>query len=270
VLVATLLAAAPAARADTNGAVGGVRDPATGTLQLTVQATESSGAGLRSASVALAGRLLDSGSFADPACGPPSCPAVGTVSLEALTTGIADGPQRLEVTVEDGTGRVTHILDRTVTVANTPPQYSSTVDLRIGSHPASGPSGGTPDPPGVGGEQSGCRSPQLAVVLSRRAVRIRRGLPLLAAGKRHRFAGRLTCHDGTRRVAAARGTPIGLRHWVDGTIRRQKVLRIGANGRFSALVRVDGRRTLAFRARSATGKIVRVRIRVGVTNGSRR
>jgi hypothetical protein len=216
--------------------------------------------------VTLAGRLLDSAAFADPACAAPACPAVGTVSLAALTTGIPDGPQRLEVTVEDGAGRVTHILDRTVTVANTPPQYSSSVTLRVGSDPDTGPSGGASDPPGVGGEQSGCRSPQLAVVLSRRAVRIRRGVPLLAAGKRHRFNGRLTCRSGTRRVAAPRGTPIGLRHWVNGKIERQKVLRVGTNGRFSALVRVTGGRTLAFRARSATGKIVRVRIRVAVTN----
>jgi len=174
--------------------------------------------------------------------------------------------------VEDGAGVVTHILDQTVTVANTPPKYSSSVSLTIGSNGTTGPSGGTPDDPGgVGGQQSGCRSPRLAVVLSTRPVRVRRGLPLLAPGKRHRFAGRLTCRAaGGKRVPARRGTPIGLRHWVDGNVRRRRVLRVGANGRFTALVRVAGRRTLAFRARSATGRIVRVRIRVAGAGGAGR
>ena len=44
-------------------------------------------------------------------------------------------------------------------------------------------------------------------------------------------------------------------------------MRVGAKGRFAVRVRVPSRRVLAFRARSATGKIVRVRIRVGVIGG---
>jgi hypothetical protein len=274
VLVAALLAAAPAARAETTGAVGGVRDPATGTLQLSVQASEHSGAGLRTAAVALDGQVLHSAPFADPACAAGACPAVGTVALRAPTTGVADGPHRLEVTVQDGAGRVSHVLDRIVTVANTVPDHSSSVTLEIGAGGTSAPSGDPPpaDGPGVGGAggTAACHAPRLSVVLKRRAVRVRRGLPLLARGKRHRFAGRLTCLAGTRRVAAAQGTPIGLRHWVNGTVRRQRVLRVGPRGRFTALIRVGGRRTLAFRARSDSGKIVRVRIRVGILRGGRR
>lgn len=185
-----------------------------------------------------------------------------------MTTGVPDGPQRLEVTVEDGAGRVVHLVDRTISVANVQPPTSSTVTLTIGSNPSTGSSGTPEQPPGgVGGNQTGCTSPRLSVVLAQRQVKVRRGLPLLAAGKRHRFTGRLTCLAGTRRVAAARGTPIGLRHWVRGQIELQRVLRVGAGGRFVARVRITGRRTLAFRARSATGAIVRVRIRVGVAHG---
>jgi hypothetical protein len=265
-LLTGLLAGPTAATAATTGAVGGLRDPATGTLELTVQASENAGLGLRSASVSLGGRLLDAAPFADPGCGPGTCPEVGSVALQAPTTAVADGPQRLEVTVEDGAGQVTVLVDRTVTVANTPPTYTSSVTLAIGSNPTTGGSGGTEEPPpgGIGGEASGCRAPRLTVVLASRSVRTRRGVPLLAPGKRHRFTGRLTCHDGTRRVAASRGTSIGLRHWVRGRVARQKVLRVGTNGRFSARVRVTSRRVLAFRARSADGGIVRVRIRLGV------
>jgi hypothetical protein len=271
VLVATLLAAAPAAAADTTGAVGGVRDPATGTLDLSVQASEHSGAGLRSASVTLDGQLLDRAPFADPACAAGACPAIGTVSLAVPTTGVADGPHRLAVSVEDGAGGVTTILDRVVTVANALPSHSSTATLTLGSGDTTGPTGDPPGAgPGVGGEDAGCHAPRLAVVLKRRAVRVRRGLPLLSRGKRYRFAGRLTCLAGSRRVAAAQGTPIGLRHWVTGTLQRQRVLRVGARGRFTALIRIGGRRTLAFRARSESGKIVRVRIRVGIVRGGTR
>lgn len=268
-LVAVPLAGAPAAMAETTGAVGGVRDPATGTLELTVQASEHAGVGLRGAAVTLAGRLLDAAPFADSDCEPGTCPEVGTLSLSAPTTGVADGPQRLEVTVEEGDGRIVHLVDRTVTVANTPPQYSSTVTLRVGSSPSSGASGGTQPPGGVGGEQTGCRSPQLAVALARRSVRVRGGILLLAPGRRHRFAGRLSCRTAGRRTAAPAGTPVGLRHWVRGRIARERVLRVGANGRFAARVRIDSRRTLALRARSAAGNVVRVRIRVGVLPGGR-
>ena len=259
---------APAALAATAGAVGGVRDPAAGTLELTVQASENGGAGLRSAAVTLAGQLLDSAAFDDPGCVAGGCPEVGSVSLTAPTAGVADGPQRLEVTVEDGAGRVVHVVDRTITVANVQPPVPSTVTLTLGSGPSTGGSGTTETPPGgVGGEQSGCRAPRLTVVLAQRAARVRRGVPLLAAGRRHRFQGRLTCLAGTRRVAARRGTPIGLRHWVRGHVEAQHVLRVGADGRFSARIRVPSRRVLAFRARSDSGAIVRVRIRVGVAGG---
>ena len=134
-LVVAMLAVAPAAMAETTGAVGGVRDPAAGTLELTVQASEHGGAGLRSAAVTLAGELLDAAPFDDPACTAGTCPAVGSVNLLAPTTGVPDGPQRLEVTVEDGNGDVVHLVDRTVTVANVQPPYSSTVTLTIGSNP---------------------------------------------------------------------------------------------------------------------------------------
>jgi hypothetical protein len=267
-LVVTMLAVAPAAMAATTGAVGGVRDPAAGPLGLTVQASENGGAGLRSAAVTLGGELLDVAPFDDPACTAGTCPAVGSVTLLAPTTGVPDGPQRLEVTVEDGNGDMVHVLDRTVTVANDQPPYSSTVTLTIGSNPATGPSGATQDPPGgAGAQQSGCQAPRLSVVLARRPARVRRGLPLLTAGKRHRFLGRLTCLAGTRRVNASAGTPIGLRHWVGGRIELQRVVRVGTRGRFAVRARVPSRRVLAFRARSATGNVVRVRIRVGVIRG---
>ncbi len=109
------------AQASTFGAVGGVRDPASGVLELRVQAIETAGVGVRRATATLAGSALETATFAEPDCVPGVCPAVGAVALDVPTYDFPDGPARLEVTVEDAAGTVTHVVDQTVTVDNTPP-----------------------------------------------------------------------------------------------------------------------------------------------------
>ncbi len=139
VAVALALLAAPSARADVHGAVGGVRDPAAGVVELTVLATEDGGAGLRSAAAVLGGEPLAAAPFGAPSCLPDSgdpvagCPAAGTVTLLVDTAEVADGLQRLEVTVEDGAGRVTRLVDRSILIANTPIPWQSSVTLTLGS-----------------------------------------------------------------------------------------------------------------------------------------
>ena len=95
--VAALLTLPAAAQAEVHGAVGGLRDPAAGTLQLNVRVTETTGVGVRRATAMLGGHLLDSQYFADPACAAGVCPTVATVDLAVPTAAVPDGTARLEV-----------------------------------------------------------------------------------------------------------------------------------------------------------------------------
>ena len=83
-----------------------------------------------------------------------------------------------------------------------------------------------------------CASPELTMMLDQRPVRWRRGVPVLAAGRSYRFAGRLTCEG----VAAPPGT-VG-----DG-------FTVGANGRIVTRVAYRGARTIEFRAHGAAVRI---------------
>ena len=68
--LATFAAGASPAFAQVDGAVGGVRSPAAGTLDLLVSAADGGPGGLRSATALLDGTPVDTGAFADPDCGP--------------------------------------------------------------------------------------------------------------------------------------------------------------------------------------------------------
>ena len=158
--IVAVLTLPAAAQASTLGAVGGLRDPAAGVLQLTVQAVETDGIGLRSATATLAGQALDTQYFAAPDCEPGVCPAVATVALTAPTDDVPDGPARLEVTVEDAAGTVTHVVDETITIANTLPTSTPTVTVSVGAGakvPQAGPGGPSGPEPGSGGAGGGCR-----------------------------------------------------------------------------------------------------------------
>jgi hypothetical protein len=275
-LLATLVAmlTMPAtAQASTFGAVGGLRDPAAGVLSLTVQAVETDGIGLRRATALLGGRILDSVYFAEADCSPGVCPAVATVGLTVATAAVPDGPARLEVTVEDAAGTVTHVVDQTVTVTNTPVVSTSTVTVSVGAgakQPQTGPGG--PSGPAGPSDTSGCASPRLSMLLAQRPLRIRRGVPVLAAGRKYRFGGRLTCLIDGRRRAAPRGTLVQVRDRRNGRVTDRANARVRTGG--AIVVKLAHRRscTVVFRIRGAGGHLVGVRIPIRVVRakGARR
>jgi hypothetical protein len=253
------------AQASTFGAVGGVRDPASGVLELTVQAVENQGIGLRRATATLAGRPLATATFAEPDCLPGVCPAVGTVFLDVPTYDFPDGPARLEVTVEDAAGSVTHVVDQRVTIDNTPPTSTSTVTVSIGAgakKPQTGPGG--PGGPAGPSDTSGCASPRLSMFLAQRPLRIKRGVPVLAAGRKYRFRGRLTCIVDGRRKAAPRGTLVQVRDRRNGRTIERPAARVKLGG--AIVTKLAHRRscTVVFRIRGAGGHLVSVRIPIRV------
>ena len=263
--VAALLTLPAAAQAEVHGAVGGLRDPAAGTLQLNVRVTETTGVGVRRATAMLGGHLLDSQYFADPACAAGVCPTVATVDLAVPTTAVPDGTARLEVTVEDATGTVTHVVDQTITVVNKPVVSNPTVVVSVGGgakNPQSGPNG--PGGPAGPSGTDGCRSPRLSMFLAQRPLRIKRGVPVLAAGRKYRFRGRLTCVIDGRRKAAPRGTLVQVRDRRNGRTIERPAARVRTGG--ALVVKLVHRRscTVVFRIRGAGGRLVSVRIPIRV------
>jgi len=263
--VAALLSLPAAAQASTSGAVGGVRDPAAGTLRLSVHAVETDGIGLRRATVLLGGNILDNQYFADPDCVPGVCPTVATVDLAVPTGAIPDGPARLEVTVEDAAGTVTHVVDQTVTVTNKPVVSNPTVVVSVGGgakNPQAGPGG--PGGPAGPSDTSGCASPRLSMFLAQRPLRIKRGVPVLAAGRKYRFRGRLTCVIQGRRKAAPRGTLVQVRDRRNGRTIERPAARVKTGGAVVAKLAHRRSCTVVFRVRGAGGHLVSVRIPIRV------
>jgi hypothetical protein len=263
-LVAVLTLPA-AAQASTFGAVGGLRNPAAGELGLTVQAVETEGVGLRRATAILGGNTTDTVTFAAPDCEPGVCPAVGTVSLIVPTAVVTDGPSRIEVTVEDAAGTVTHVLDETIIVTNTPIVSTPTVTVSVGGgskKPQTGPPNGPGGPVHPG--ETGCRSPRLSMFLASRPLRLRHGVAVLKRGRRYKFAGRLTCMIDGHRTAAPRGTPIGIRDRSRGKTVVREATRVRTDGRVA--VRLAHRRscTVVFRIRGAGGNLISVGIPIRV------
>lgn len=179
-----------------------------------------------------------------------------------------DGAQRLEILVEDGAGRVTHLIDRSIAVVNTPVPWQSTVTLTLGSGSARPGSPVTPSgaPPVPGGKPP-CSAPRLSIALAQRPLRFRHGIPVLARGRQYRFEGRLTCRSGGRRRPAAQGTVVEQRHVVRGRTVVKTSLKARRDGRLYAWLKPAGSRVLVFRVHAADGKIVRVRIPIRVARG---
>jgi len=256
--LALLAILAPAAAAaGPSGAVSGVRDPASGVLRLVVLASADDG--LVSARGGLDGVETAEASFGCDA-EPAACPSSGEVELHVSTLGFADGPHRLTVTVTDAAGQEARLVDRVVTVRNTPVVQRTTVTVGVGTgagvDPPGGGSGGPPPSPGA------CASPRLKVNAAWRAPRVRGVRLVLRAGRRYPFAGRLTCVRGGRRVPAARGTRIVLLQKRDGVVLRRRSVRIGADGRFAVRLKARTRRTLVFRLRAGGSTVADVRLPV--------
>ena len=270
------LVGAAAASASPFAAIGGVRSPAAGTLELTVQATGDA-VGLRSASVALGGVTHDSGFFGEPDCLPDAsaeggCPTPGTLPLTVATTAVPDGVHRLQVTVVPGAGDPVVVYDQAITVDNTPIVSTPSVTITVGSGTIApsppGGGGGPPPPGGVGA----CVSPRLSMFLAQTPLRFRRAVPVLVAGRRYRYQGRLTCRVNGRRRSAPRGTYIGVRNRLRGRTLVRRALRVRSHGRIVARLAYRSSRVIVFRARGATGNVVRVRIPIRVVRlrGGRR
>ena len=112
--------------------------------------------------------------------------------------------------------------------ADTPPVMSVSVVVEV-----SGSTGPAEVP-----ETTAC-APQLTMRLAQRPLRWRRGMPVLAAGRSYRFAGRLTCApEGTIVDAGEAGT-----------------FTVGADGRIAARIAYRGARTVEFRALDAAVRI---------------
>lgn len=250
-------------------AIGGLRDPAQGTLVLTVTATDSGGAGLLTATARLGGGAPVVARFGDETCvagAPAACPQTGTVELEVPTTSVLDGQHDLDLRVSDAAANVSAKVDRVITVRNTPVVYSSTVQVRVGtgvSDPAAGGAGALGGAPSAGAPT--CRSPRLRMALTRKPVRRQRsGVPVLARGKSYRFSGRLTCLVGKRRVNAPRGVAIDVYHHVGRRVLRKRSTKTARNGRVAVNMRLYGKRVIVFRVPGTGRTRVQVRIRVAV------
>ena len=273
--LATVLVLAPAANAAVvdvdapTGAVGGVRSQAAGVLTLSVLAVDN-GLGLSRAAAALDGAPLADAPFGDGTCveapdeaAGTGCPSVSTATLEVPTTGVADGPHELTVTVRDAAGNVATLVRQTVTVANTPPKNTSTVTINVGSGKIRAPSGSNPGGGPVGPEEELCAAPRLEVFLASRPLRVRRGLPVLLAGHKYRWRGKLTCRIGGKRRAAPRGTLVQLRSIVRGRVAGTRTLKVGRRGKLSVRLALRSSRVLVFRF-VGENAVVRVRLRVRV------
>jgi len=268
VAVVLALTGAPTASAVPHGTVGGVQSPASsGALVLSVLATESDGVGLRSATALIDGGFAAAAPFEDGACrsGAPvdvACPAI--VTLNVLTIDLSDGEHELEVVIEDELGR-RFIRRETFEVDNTPPISTPTVivDIASGAIVPSPPPGTGPTPPGGG--VPGCADPRLSMFLAQDPLRFRRGVPVLAKGRRYRFRGRLTCRIAGRRRAAPRGTAIQVLHRTRKRLMVKRSLTVRRGGRIAARLAFKSRRVLIFRLRGQSGRLVRVRIPVRVS-----
>jgi hypothetical protein len=231
--------------------------------------------------------------------GVTGCPkSVSNVPLAVSWRGVPVGSHRLRVTVTDAAGNTTTLVDRTIEVRSPPPAGSNTVTIGICSHtvfggcaPGGGPPGGGPPGEGSGGGGSGggqggkggvqgitssaevCRSPMLSMRLVSKPLRRvrahRRRIPVLRAGRRYRYRGRLTClpAGAHRRVSAPTGTVVKVLYKIGR--RRVKAGRgtmVVHKGRLSALLGYRTSLTIIFSYRTSGGPILRVKIRTKIAH----
>ena len=267
VICAALLAAPSVAAAAVTGNAAGWRDPAAGPLNMVVQAVPD-GVRLQNASASLGGELLAIDGFADGTC-EVTCPA--RAFLDVDTTQIPDGQRELVVWVTDEQGTQTELLRRTISVENTPPaspcKKKTTGECEVTVDIGSGSINPQPSPPHgpVGGDSgASCASPQLAMRLASKPLRYRRGVPVLAAGRTYRYAGRLTCRIDGRRKPAPRGTEVQVRNRLRGWTVSKPSIELREAGVVVARLAYRSSRVVIFRVRAAGGDVVRVRIPIHV------
>jgi hypothetical protein len=271
---AAVMAAPSVADAAPTGSVAGWHSPVAGLMtDLTVWANPDDVA-LQSASVTLGGVAFPAAPFRNRNNCEGLCPVEATFD-DVDTTLVPDGMRELVVTLLDADG-LTHRLrlpqePLMLTVDNAPRispcemrDLSCVVTVQIGSgniSPQPSPPGGGPGDPGAGPV---CVSPRLSMRLDQKPLRYRRGVPVLAAGRTYRFAGRLTCRIDGRRRPAPRGTKVQLRNRVRGSTIYKPSLELRKAGDVVARLAYRSSRVVIFRVVGAGGEVVRVRIPIRV------
>ena len=268
-----------------SGAVGGVQSPAEAgsTLNLLIDASDG-GAGLASAQASI-GPNSASVSLCPspvPAGGQSRSECPESVSDVSLSIGVGvEGAQRLLVTVTDTAGKTATLVDQTVDVVSPPSPGSNTVTLGL--------AGGFPGPPGPPSEPPGpeypeykeppstrppvCHSPMLEMRLSSRPLRYTsQSVPVLLAGHRGLFTGKLTCLNGSRRAAAPDGTPVGVLYHHSACVLNRSVCASSSRertaavrkGRLNIHLLIVGPGTVRFRYRPREDESVQVSLAVAV------
>jgi hypothetical protein len=258
-LGASSLAVADGGDGGLTAAVGGISDPASGVLNVEVQARAAQGR-LASTAVDVDGAAVASAGL----CPPDStsgCQAEhATMPLD--TQALADGEHHVVVTVTDADGHTIDAVDRDFDVLNHPPAGSPTATMNVGAGAAT-PQGGSVSGAGVEGASAvSCTTPQLSMSLAQRPLRVSRGVPVLSKGKRYRFSGRLTCVTGGKRRSAPRGTRVSRVDVIHGRRVRRSSAVVGNGGRIATSFSLPSSRAVEFGATTAGGKASKVRIRV--------
>jgi hypothetical protein len=281
------------------GAVGGVRSPASGTLELRVYASDE-GSGLANAEAQLDGAppafvRLGSGSCPErPAPGseppPGACPtSVSAVPITLDTRAVPDGSRLLTVRVTDAAGNVATLLDRTIVVRNAPPTglgpiASVTIGVAGGKAGASAghPGGGHP-PPGNGEGHGRCHRPRLRMRLARKPLWRTRPhhVPVLRYGRRYPYKGKLTClAPSGKRVPAARGTAVELYYRVwhlsfkrrHGPVKyiRLRRIKVGKKGHLKVRLGFRSGRTILFRYYGPYSELAKAKLRLAIPPRTRK
>ncbi len=273
-----------------SGAVGGVQSPAEvgSTLNLLIDASEA-GAELSSVQASIGANHVWASLCLAPAplAGELGSECPESVSDIPLSIGVGgEGERELLVTVTDTAGKTATLIDQTVDVVGPPLPGSNAITLGVnGGFP--GPPGPPHEPPGheppghepPGGEEGpsgkspSCPSPMLEMHLTSKPLGYTRlHVPVLLAGRRALFRGRLTCLYGHHRVAAPNGTPVQVLYEHAGcalglpicTSKSREPTTFVHKGHLKVRLLIVGPGTVIFRYRPVHGESVQVSLPVAV------
>ncbi|HZO35994.1 MAG TPA: hypothetical protein VFB41_03865 [Solirubrobacteraceae bacterium] len=253
------------ATADTTpprGSVSGSTGPARGEVTLLVSADDD-GAGLASASAYVDGLPLATAAL--------EAQQAARVPLVLDLSRLASGEHSLRVRVADAAGNEAEIYDGTVTVAGPSPIYNPTVVLTIGDPPKPPSQAPVPTPRSgvLAASATSCASPRLSMALDQRPLRVKGGRPVLRAGTRYRYRGRITCLAGKTRRSAPRGTAVELLNRIGKRTWAVTGATTATGGRLTMILAYRSSRTLIFRHRSALGTS-QVRLPITIVKAKRR
>jgi hypothetical protein len=279
------------------GAVAGVHNPASGTLELRLYASDS-GWGLANAEATLDGQSafarLGAGSCPEPptpggAEPPPgSCPeSVSAVPLTLDTTATSDGSHQLRVRVTDAAANAATLVDREIVVRNAPPSGLgpiATVTVGVSSQsPGEQHEGGGRPPSPPGGGHGRCRRPKLKMRLARKPLWRTRPhhVPVLRYGRFYPYKGKLTClAPSGKRVPAPRGTPVEVYYRVwhlsfkrpKGRVKyvRKATIKVHKKGRLAIKMRFKTGRTILFRYHGPYAELAKSKLRLAIPPATRK